>query len=277
MKTIVTHLSVDLDCIAATWLVKRFFPEWDEADIVFTPQQVNWEEVVPDSNPNILYLDTGYGKFDHHQLQEYTSATKLVYKYLLSQGWLEDKNIEALKRLVSLVNELDHFAECFYPDAASDKWDLSLVQQVGALKQSLGEDRKVMELVFTLLDAHLQLFKNKTKAEKEIKEGYVFQSRWGKTLVMNTRNDEALRLAQKLGFQLVAIKDPDKGGIRIKTPPKKELDLTPLYDQIMKKDRKGTWFLHVGRNMLLNGSSKKPDQVPSPLTLQQLIEIIKEI
>ena len=154
---------------------------------------------------------------------------------------------------------------------------LAWSQQVGALKQSLGDDRKVMEIVFTLLDAHLQLFKNKIKAEKEIKDGYVFQSKWGKTLIMNTRNDEALRLAQKLGFQLVAIKGPDKGGIRIKTPPKKELDLTPLYEEIMKKDRKGSWFLHIGRNMLLNGSSKKPGQVPSPLTLKQLIEIIKEI
>ena len=277
MKTIVTHLSVDLDCIAATWLVKRFFPEWDEADIVFTPQQVNWEEVVPDSNPNILYLDTGFGKFDHHQLQEYTSATKLLYKYILIHFPPDEKTQTALARLVSLVNELDHFAECFYPDASSDKWDLSLFQQVGALKQSLGEDRKVMETVFILLDAHLQLFKNKTKAEKEIKDGYVFQSKWGKTLVMNTRNDEALRLAQKLGFQLVAIKDPEKGGVRIKTPPKKELDLTPLYEEIMKKDRKGTWFLHIGKNMLLNGSNKKPGQVPSPLTLQQLIEIIKEL
>jgi hypothetical protein len=277
MHTIVTHLSVDLDCITATWLVVRFFPEWEGADIVFTPQQVNWEGVVPDSDPNILYLDTGYGRFDHHQSEDYTSATKLAYRHLLKQGWLDDKNGKALGRLVSLVNELDHFAECFYPDAASDRWDLGLVQQVGALKQSLGDDRKVMEIVFTLLDAHLQHFKNKIKAEQEIKQGYVFQSRWGKTLVMSTRNDEALRLAQKLGFQLVAIKDPEKGGIRIKTPPKKELDLTRLHEQILKKDTRGSWFLHVGRNMLLNGSSKKPDQIPSPLTLQQLIEIIKGI
>ena len=79
----------------------------------------------------------------------------------------------------------------FYPDAASDKWDFSLVQQVGALKQSLGDDRKVMEIVGHPPDAHLQLFKIKLKRKKRLKKRYVFQSKWGKILIMNTRNDEA--------------------------------------------------------------------------------------
>ncbi|MCX6732175.1 MAG: hypothetical protein NTV98_01395 [Candidatus Roizmanbacteria bacterium] len=73
------------------------------------------------------------------------------------------------------------------------------------------------------------------------------------------------------------MKDPQKHFARIKTLPSPELDLTPVYDKIKKIDTKGYWFLHILKNMLLNGSSRTPDAVPTPLTLQKLIEIIKEV
>ena len=86
-----------------------------------------------------------------------------------------------------------------------------------------------------------------------------------------------LRFAQKKGFSLVVMKDPQKKLARIKTRPSPDLDLTPVYEKIKKVDTKGYWFLHILKNMLLNGSSRTPDAVPTPLTLQKLIEIIKEV
>lgn len=277
MKTIVIHPSVDLDCITASWLVKRFFPDWNEADIEFIPYQGTWNNIAVDSQPDVLYLDVGMGKFDHHQRSEYTSATKLVFEHALSNGYIEGKSQDALNRLVTLVNEIDHFAEWNYPDASSDKWDLALFQIVGGLKQKGYEDRNILSVIHTCLDGVLQLMKNKIKAEEEIKKGYVFHSKWGKTLAMNTGNDEAMRLAQKTGYSMVITKNPDDGNIRIKTVPLPTHDLTPLHKKIMEKDTKGSWYLHISCHMLLNGSKKKPGYIPSPLTLQQLIEIIKSL
>jgi len=277
MKKIVTHLSVDLDCITSTWLIKRFLPEWSEAEIVFTPQQVNWNNVLPDSDPNILYVDTGYGKFDHHQIKEHTCASRRIYAYLLEKNLVDPKLVSALGRLVEFVNDIDNFAEVNYPDPTNDRYDFCLHQLITGLKKTVGKDEEIIKIVNKLLDGVLELLRNKTRAEGEIKKGYVFHSKWGKTLAMNTGNDEAVRLSQKLGFALVVIKDPQKGFIRIKTPPNPLYDLTPLYEKIKEKDKTGYWFLHIHKNMLLNGSSVTPNVTPSPLTLQQVIEIIKGI
>ena len=59
--------------------------------------------------------------------------------------------------------------------------------------------------------------------------------------------------------------------------PRKEFDLDPIYKEIIKKDRIGTWFLHISHNMLLNSSAKNPFFIATKLSLKEVIEIIKSI
>lgn len=277
MKTVVIHIFPDLDAITSAWLLTRFLPDWEEAEIVFTPQQKNWNNVVPDSDPDVLYCDTGLGKFDHHQIKERTCASKRIFDYLVIQDHISHKEKTAVKRIVEYVTDIDNFAEVRYPDPSADKYDFCLHQLITGLKKRGMTDLGLVQAVFPLLDGVLQLFIYKGKAEAEIKKGFIFTSQYGKSLAMNTGNDEAMRLAQKMGFSLVVMKDPQKLTARIKTIPSPELDLTPVYNTIMKVDKKGTWFLHILKNMLLNGSSRTPDSIPTPLSLQQLIEIIREV
>jgi hypothetical protein len=277
MKTIVIHIFPDLDAITSAWLITRYLPEWENAEIVFTPQQKNWNNVVPDSNPDILYCDTGYGKFDHHQIQERTCASKRILDYLLMHDHTSSKEKEPLIRMITYVTDIDNFGEVNYPEPTSDKYEFCLHQLITGLKKKGMSDLALVQAVFPLLDAALQLFIYKLKAEVEITKGFVFYSKYGKSIAMNTSYDEAMRLAQKKGFSLVVMKDPIKKTARIKTLPSPENDLTPVYEKIMKVDTKGTWFLHILKNMLLNGSSRTPDSIPTPLSLQKLIEIIKEV
>ncbi len=277
MKTIVTHIFPDLDAITSAWLLKRFLPEWEDAEIAFTPQQQNWNTIVPDSDPNVLYCDTGYGKFDHHQIKERTCASKRVFEYLSMMKHISSKDKDPLARIIDYVTDIDNFGEVHYTDPTSDKYEFCLHQLITGLKKKGMSDIVLVQTVFLLLDGVLQLFVYKIKAETEITKGFVFYSKYGKSLAMKTSNDEAMRLAQKKGFCLVVMKDPQKEFARIKTLPNPELDLTPVYDKIKKVDTKGYWFLHIMKNMLLNGSSRTPDAVPTPLTLQKLIEIIKEV
>lgn len=277
MKTIVIHIFPDLDAITSAWLITRYLPEWEEAEIVFTPQQKNWNNVIPDSNPDILYCDTGYGKFDHHQIKERICASKRVFDYLVMMKHVNSKEKEALSRMVDYVTDIDNFGEVNYPDPTSDRYDFCLHQLITGLKKKGMTDLALVQAVFPLLDGALQLFFYKIKAEAEIAKGFVFYSKYGKSIAMNSSYDEAMRLAQKKGFFLVVMKDPIKKTARIKTLPSQELDLTPVYDRIIKEDTKGTWFLHILGNMLLNGSSRTPDSIPTPLSLQKLIEIIKEV
>ena len=123
----------------------------------------------------------------------------------------------------------------------------------------------------------LNIFVKKINAEDELKKGFVFTSLWGKSIVIETKNEETTKLALKKGYKLVAKKDPEKGNIRIKTLPDKKLNLKPLHEKIIEADQKATWFLHASGNMLLNSSSKNPNFIPSKLSLSRLIEIIKSV
>lgn len=278
MKTIVSHFSPDIDSICSTWLIKRFLPGWSEAEIKFTNAGSTLDKEPVDSNKEIIHVDTGMGRFDHHQTKNYTSATQLVFAHLKNIEALKKHQEAGLERMVKQVTDLDHFGEVFFPIPDADHYEFMIHKIVeGGLKSVLKEDLKIMEAVFPLLDAVLNIFVKKINAEEEIKKGFVFKSKWGKSIVVETKNEETTKLSLKKGYKLVAKKDPEKGNIRIKTLPDKELDLKPLYLEILKYDKKATWYLHSSGNMLLNSSSKNPNFIPSSLSLKRLIEIIKSV
>lgn len=277
MKTIVTHLSPDLDAIASVWLIKKYLPGWDSAEIKFVPSGTTLDGQLPDGSKNIIHVDTGLGKFDHHQTNDYTSATKLVYKYLIGNDFLETKEVKAVEKIVEYVNSTDHFAEVFYSDPDSDRYDFMIRQLIDGLKVINREEIRLIEIVFQLLEAALIVFKNKINAEEEIKNGFVFKSYLGKSLAIETKNEEAVKLALKKGFSLVVRRHPEVGFTRIKTLPDKKYTLKPIFEKILVKDKKGSWFFHISEHMLLNGSSGNPKLIPTPLSLNMIIEIIKSV
>jgi len=129
----------------------------------------------------------------------------------------------------------------------------------------------------------LQKFiENRIWAENEIEEkGVKFETKWGKGLGLETINDTVVKLAQLMGYVVVVRKDPRKGYVRIKARPdeigKKGLDLTLVSEKLKKMDPQATWFLHVSGKMLLNGTPKNPKMKPSKLSLQEIIEVLREI
>lgn len=277
MKTIVTHLSPDLDAIASIWLIKKYLTGWEDAEIKLIPAGTSLNNFAPDANKNIIHVDTGLGKFDHHQTEKYTSATKLVFEHLIENCLIDEKEIKPLEIIVDYVNITDHFGEVFYPEADSDRYDFMIRQLIDGLKVISREQEYLFETVFQLLNASLIIFKNKESAKVEIKKGFVFNSYLGKSLAIETKNEEAVKLALKKGFSLVIRRNPEVGFTRIKTLPNNKLTLKPVYEKIIKNDAKGSWFFHISGHMLLNGSSGNPNLIPTSLSLNKIIEIIKSV
>lgn len=278
MKIIVSHMSPDIDSIASIWLIKRFLPDWSTAEIKFVPAGSTLNNAPVDNNPNIIHVDTGMGKFDHHQTNKYTSATQLVFEFLKKNNYIKKKYLIPLERMVLLINDFDHFGEIFFPDPDNDRYEFMIHKIIeGGLKSILKDDSKIVEVIFPILDATFNIFIKKNQAEEELKKAFIFQSKWGKSLVLESKNEETIKLALKKNYQLVAKKNPEKGDIRIKIIPKKKISLKPLYEKIIKIDKKATWFLHISGSMLLNSSSKNPNFIPSKLTINQLIKLIKSV
>ncbi len=275
MKTVVTHISPDLDAITAVWLVIRYFPDCEGASIVFVPAGKTLNNMAPDEDPRIIHVDTGFGKFDHHQSNEFTSASKKVFQHIIKNAEINEKAADSLARIVDFVTDIDHFRDVYYPDPQEDRYDFLLHQIIETVKYKMRNDEELTRFVFPILDSYIPYFKRKGDAENDIERGYIFESFLGKALALETQNGEAARLAQKKGYVLVVTKDPARGNIRIRTLPGKDLDLTPVYDKLTSIDKEGTWFLHASKAMLLNGSSKNPEFKPTKLSLKRVIEILQ--
>ncbi len=295
MKVVVTHSSPDMDAITSVWLIKRFLPGWENAQVKFVPagerldSSRNKEEVIETIGENeVIHVDTGLGPLDHHQIQsDQVCGASLTWDYVLKESSdFKDQDsdkvktkIEAISRMVKVIVDIDHFKEVFWKDAMADYHEFSLVNILDGLKlKKPGDDQFYVDFVSNCLDALLHEFENRIWAEKEIKEnGKEFKTRFGKSIGFETLNDTVIKLSQKMGYVLVVRKDPRKGYVRIKANPDSDIDLTLAYEQFKKIDPNATWFLHVSKRMLLNGSVKNPKMRPTSLSLEKIINILEKV
>lgn len=187
--------------------------------------------------------------------------------------------MEAVGRMVKVVVDIDHFKEVFRKDPLADYHEFDLAGILDGLKlQFPGQDDYYVEFVSKCLDAVLHGFENRIWAEKEIREnGKKFETRFGKGMGLETINDSVVKLAQKMGYVIVARKDPRKGYVRIKVRPDSKIDLTLACEKLKKIDPSATWYLHISKKMLLNGSVKNPKMRPTKLGIDEIIRVLEKI
>lgn len=300
MKIIVTHASPDWDAIGSVWLLKKFLPGWQEAAVEFVPagqrserlsvlDEIPQEAVITIGEDEIIHVDTGLLPLDHHQTSDKSvCATSLVWDFVQkhiaeTHTELRSERQEAIDRIVRIIVAIDHFREVFWENPTADYHEFSLLGVLEGLKQSTpDQDMLYVEYGIQSLEALVHNFENRIWAEREIADkGVPFDIKAGKAIGFETVNDTVLKLAQKMGFLLVVRKDPRKNYVRIKLRPTSDesddLDLTPVYEKLKELDPEATWFLHVSKKMLLNGTPKNPKMVPSKLSLQDIINVLKSI
>lgn len=277
-KIIVTHMAPDLDAVTACWLIKKFWPHWENSRIDFAPAGKTLNNQSVDADPNVIHVDTGLGRFDHHQLTAKTCASSLVLKHLVDNRRIGKKDKQALERLVEVVRKIDNFEDFFWEKPESDRYDLFLPMILDNLKHSgKTNDLELISIGMIILDAVLRGLKEKIAAEKEINKGQEFETIWGRSLGVESQISRISKLAQKKGYVLVVRKDGKTGLVSVKCQPRDDLDLKPAYKALKKADPRAGWFFHQSRHMIINGSIHNPEVKPSSLSLKELIEILKEV
>lgn len=306
MKYIVTHTSPDMDAITSVWLIRKFLGGWDSAELKFVPAGdrllplptgQSFDFVIEKKGKDeYIHVDTGMGPLDHHQIEsDKVCGASLTFDFVKKavpagrQGLTENEpvingeKLEALTRIVKFVIEIDHFKEIFRKEPLADYHDFSIVNILDGLKLlKPNQDKFYVDYISDCLDAILHDFENKIWAESEIKNiGVEFETKWGKGLGLETINDSVVKMAQLMGYVLVVRRDPRKGYVRIKARPnevgKKGVDLTLAREKLSKMDPNATWFLHISKKMLLNGTPKNPKMKPTKLSLSAIIEVLKNI
>lgn len=293
MKIIITHDSPDLDGITSVWLIRKFLPGWNEAKVGYVAagerlKGAKGDKVIEQiGNDEVIHVDTGFSPLDHHETgDQNVCAASLTWDYVRSE--FEKNNIgegekwgqkkKAIDRLVKVIVDIDHFKEVFWGDPTADFHELNLVNILEGYKnQYPNQNDKYVDFVITNLEAILHGFEVKIWAEEEIKNGKEFETKFGKGLALDSVNDSAVKLAQKLGYVIALRKDPRKGYLRIKARPGSDVDLTSVYEKLSKMDPDATWFLHASKKMLLNGSAKNPKMRPTKLNLDAIISVLKNL
>jgi len=283
---IVTHQKPDLDAIASSWLLVRFDAQhYSGSRIAFVPAGTSMSDEqaaeLGYTPQEVTHVDTGKGQFDHHlpeRAGREFSATSLVYQYLL-QIHPEYQADAALRQISDIVTEIDHFGEVFWPDANNPRYEFMLHQILDAMDATqTHDDQYQVELGHRLLDFVYSSMTLHLKATQKLAEGATFPLRsGGEGFAIETGNEEILSVAQKAGYMLVIKKDRNTGHIRVKARPDAPFDLAGVYELVRQADQTGTWFYHPGGKMLLNGSKKSGTHVPSPLTLEQIVSIVRQV
>ncbi len=277
-KIIVTHVSPDFDGIGAIWLLKRFHPDFSNARVELVPAGNSTYLNQPvDSDPDIVHVDVGGGRFDHHDTSEFTCAAKLVYEYLVKEGYI-DGDDEALGRFIEVIVELDHGWDSYkWCEPASDRWEFSIHNVLSGLKiVKGGKWQEHIEWGIGVCDAINAILKSKILAEKEVKEGLTFKTRWGKGVAVSTKNDGVMEVGIKNGYAVVVRKDPKEGYIRVTGSNAHKVDLTKAYNEIVAKDKVGQWFLHSSKVLLRNGSTRNPTMKATRMSLEEVIGILEK-
>ncbi len=296
MKIVVTHSSPDMDAITSVWLIKKFLAGWENSVVKFVPagDRINNNKNTKDAiekigDDEIIHVDTGLGPLDHHQTaSDKVCGASLTFNFVKEH--ISKHNIEALERMVKVIVDIDHFKEVFRKDALADYHEFDLAAILDGLKLEFpGQDDLYVVEIIKSLDAVLHGFENRIWAEKEIKEnGKKFETRFGEGMGFETINDSVVKLAQKMGYAIAVRKDPRKGYVRVKARPSQvkneklkiknnDIDLTLVYEKLKKMDPQATWYLHISKKMLLNGSVKNPKMRPTKLGIDEIIRVLEQI
>lgn len=269
-KQLVTHARPHLDDVAAVWLLKKFHPDYHEADVQFLTRPAHGQFAIPHG---AVAVGIGRGQFDEHKGDLEDCATSLVWKWLAKQSRvkIDTETRAALDRLVGWVLKED------LGQLNSIEWREWSVSTVFANYDEVVDDDDQQVYVFgvQLLESLLVAFRDQVKLDEDWAKRTEFLTRWGKAVALESEVYGSSWRAYRAGAVLVCEIDRVKGYRQFRAEATSEVDLSAVYEVVKKKEPKASWFLHHSKRLLLCGSSSATDFVTSKLTLEQMIDLVK--
>ena len=268
-KILVTHINPHLDDIAAIWLFKKFSPDWKNAKTRFISAEQGHSGLEDDENT--LHIGVGRGKYDEHKGDVGESAMSLVWKDIKEKGLgpkdeFEEKALDEMTRWNTLIDTAS------LPIGEFDEYMVDGF--IRSRKNDPVDSLKTIELGTEILERILPNIIKKQKGLVDWEKRIEFKSRWGKSVAVES-DFVSQEFAYKDGYQVIIIKGPTRKFIGIFAPGTSDVDLTPVYLKITEIDPESGWYIHHAKKMILCGSSSAPNVKRSNLTLQQVIDVVK--
>lgn len=265
VKTIVGHLAPDLDCLTAIWLLMRF-GGGEHADLYFVAAGHTLEDQPVDWCTDVLHVDTGGGRYDHHHTADATlSAAELVRREVIP-------NDTAIERMVQQVTQIDHAQ--MRPDRRSLSFTITdLIAGYNVIYPNCPE--QVVRAMLPNLDALYEHERRQSRFRHAFHDRYEFQTRWGLGIAVESAEGGSSTLAFQRGAVLFAYRDRH-GYMGITAPRTSDVDLQPVFRRLQTVDAEADWYLHPTHRLLLCGTPKAPVDHTSRLSLAELVDVLSE-
>ena len=261
--TIVGHLAPDLDCLTAIWILIRFGGAVD-AVLEFVPSGETFEHRQVDIDPRIVHVDTGGGRYDHHQRKaQHLCAAELARRAIAPKD-------AALERMVRQVCQLDTATA---PASQQSFFNINaLIAGYNLLYPT--RPHHVANAMFPNLDAWHEHESRQMRLEAAFARRLEFDTPWGLGIAMESEDGGSSKLAYGRGAVLYAYRDRH-GWMGIAAQARSNVDLALIYQDLQSVDQEADWYLHPNHRLLLCGTAKAPPRVPSHLTLPELVRVIQ--
>lgn len=269
MKKLVTHIRPHLDDICALWLLKRLLPGMADAEISFVATNERGGDVSDDTE--VMYVGVGRGRFDEHKGDIGQCATSLVFAYLKEHGAVPESDARALGKIVDWVLLEDTGKLNSMPHRS---FSIPAIIE-GHFDRVNRDSAAVTELVFTILDDLLLMQRNEVIVEDAWAKRVEFDSRFGRAAAVSAKARQLDAYAYSHGVPLILIVDPDLTYHTFRADAASDIDLTPVWEKLKEVDAEASWYFHHSKKMLICGGDHAPYAVPSKLTLEGMIELVK--
>jgi len=261
--TLVGHLAPDLDCLTAIWMFIRFGGATD-AELQFVPAGATLHNQPADSDPRVVHVDTGGGRFDHHHRPSRSlCAAELVRRAIAPED-------VALRRMVRQVCQIDNAT---VPEGAPSFFNITaLINGYHLLFPN--RPQHVAAAMLSNLDAWYEHEVRQLRLEAAFTSRIEFETFWGLGIAMESDDGGSSRLAYGHGAVLYAYRD-GHGWMGIAARSQSTVDLSEVYSDLRRVDGEADWYLHPNKRLLLCGTAKSPPRMPSRLTLAELVDVIQ--
>ena len=240
------------------------FDQADAAQLEFVAAGTTWHNQPADASPQVIHVDPGGGRFDHHQ----RNARNLCSAELVRRAVAPYD--PALERMVRQVCQIDNALA-----PASDMGFFNINALIAGYNLLFPtRPHHVALAMLPNLDAWYEHEARQIRLEQAFASRLEFDTRWGLGIAMESEDGGSSKLAYRHGAVLYAYRD-GHGWMGIAAQARSQVDLEPVYANLQAVDREADWYLHPSHRLLLCGSAKAPPRVPSRLSLPELVRVIQ--
>jgi hypothetical protein len=266
---IVTHQRPHLDEVVGIWLLTNFDPACKDFSLEFIP----YFGTAPVGD-NVVTLGIGGGKYDEHRLKDAgTSATELIYNDLMHRGLIPNNGheVKALEWLVRFATNEDNGVGYGQDD---DARPFHIANIVRSHRDRTNSDDAAIRFGMEIISDVMVELNARATFLKDWESRIEFETKWGKGVAVATDYGRSDAFAYSQGFVLRVNKHLTDTIASIKSDPKSNVDLTEAFAKASELEPT-SWYLHQSKKMLISSVSRDSDRTPTSLTLQQLIELVK--